>query len=84
MSEIKLGVTAKDKVTGFEGIVTSKVEYLTGCAQHGITPKAVDGKTLPTEYFDVKRLEFVDEGILQESVMDNADPGGPSRDCPGS
>lgn len=82
MSTIKLGVKAKDKVTGFEGIITSRIEYLTGCAQFGLTPKAVDGKTLSTEYFDGERLEYVDEGIAPQSVTDSNNPGGPNRDAP--
>lgn len=35
---IQLGNEARDKITGFTGIVTSRAEYLTGCTQYGLTP----------------------------------------------
>jgi len=82
MSEVKLGVKAKDLVTGFEGIVTSKVEYLTGCTQFGLTPPAKDGKVESIEYFDGRRLEVIGEGVSPAAVTDEKDPGGPNRDMP--
>lgn len=30
---IKLGQKAKDRITGFAGTITGKVEYITGCNQ---------------------------------------------------
>lgn len=82
MSEIKLGVKAKDKITGFEGIVTCEVNYLTGCKQYGLTPPVKDGKIDGSEWFDYKRLEYVSEGVKIEEVTDIDNPGGPNRDCP--
>jgi len=85
MSEIKdpkFGKEAKDKVTGFAGIITSKVSFLTGCDQYGITPPAKDGKTNDTAYFDVKRVEVTGPGISIEEIVDKKDPGGPNRDAP--
>jgi hypothetical protein len=38
----KLGVTAKDLVTGFEGKVLGLCQYITGCNQVLIQPK-LDG-----------------------------------------
>lgn len=77
-----LGKKAKDKVTGFEGIIVSKITYLTGCDQYGITPPAKDGKVAGTDYFDVKRVEIIGDGVSIESVADEKDPGGPNRDAP--
>ena len=34
-----LGKKAKDKITGFEGIIVGKIIYLFGCNQYGIAPK---------------------------------------------
>ena len=55
-----LGKIAKDKITGFEGIVTSKHIYLTGSAQYGLQ-KAVDkeGNIPKVKFFDEGRLEIV-------------------------
>jgi len=36
MFKHKLGIIAKDKITGFEGMVTSRVEFLTGCNRYCI------------------------------------------------
>ena len=41
---IQLGVEGRDIITGFTGIVAARVEYLTGCTQYALTPKAVDNK----------------------------------------
>jgi hypothetical protein len=79
---IKLGVQARDKVTKFEGIVTSEISYLTGCKQYGVTPEVKDGKLGVTEYFDGARLEFIGCGIHPADVADDQDPGGPNRDAP--
>lgn len=78
---IKLGNKVRDKVTGFEGIATGRVEYLTGCTQIGITPPAKDGEVKATQYFDAERLEFIDTGIAPAEVT-GANAGGPNRDVP--
>jgi hypothetical protein len=78
---IKLGQQAKDKITGFEGILVARVEYLFGCNQYGIAPPAKDGKVNDTHYFDEGRIEITGPGILAEEVKAEA-PGGLNRDCP--
>lgn len=56
--EIKLGMEAKDQLTGFEGIVTARIDYLTGCVQYKVTPKSLskDGKPEDGEWLDESRL----------------------------
>jgi hypothetical protein len=68
---IKLGVRAKDKITGFEGIVTGKASYLTGCDQYSLQPEAkADGSDFKEgRWFDVGRLVVVNNGILPEDVQ---------------
>lgn len=84
MNKIKLGSKAKDKVTGFEGIVTAEVNYLTGCAQYCLVPPiSSDGKIPDSHYFDGARLEVLQEdAVVPETVQENGNPGGPNRDCP--
>lgn len=55
-----LGKIAKDKITGFEGTVTSKHIYLTGCAQYGLQ-KSVDkeGNIPEVKFFDEGRIKIV-------------------------
>ena len=37
--KVKLGATAQDKATGFEGTVMGHARYLTGCDQYCLQPK---------------------------------------------
>lgn len=78
-----LGKEATDKITGFKGIITAKISYITGCDQYGITPPAKDGKTFSTEYFDTGRVEIIGEGVEIEQVKSEKN-GGFNRDCPAS
>jgi len=75
---IKVGQQVRDVVTGFEGIATSKVEYINGCTQFGVQPKAVDGKFPEAVYLDHQRLQLVGEG----PAMPSSDTGGVMRDVP--
>lgn len=80
-NKIQLGLQAKDKITGFEGILVAKAIYLFGCTQYGIAPPAKDGKLGDTYYFDEGRIEIIGPGITAEEVSVDK-PGGPNRDCP--
>ena len=56
--KLKLGIKYKDNITGFEGIATSRVEYLTGCVHIGLqAPVDKDGKIPDPQYFDESRLD---------------------------
>ena len=55
---MKLGQEAKDKITGFKGIVLGKCEYITGCNQYLIQPKVKkDGEHVSGHWIDEDRLE---------------------------
>ncbi|HEY0056300.1 MAG TPA: hypothetical protein VGB63_13165 [Pedobacter sp.] len=76
-----LGQLAKDKITDFEGIIICRAEYLTGCDQYGLVPKAKDGQVKSAEFFDEGRIEITGPGILTTDVA-AVQNGGPSRDLP--
>lgn len=62
---INLGDKVRDKVSGLEGTVVSKVEYLNGCVQYGVQPKFKKGATeLPTWNIDSTQLEIVGKKIV--------------------
>lgn len=84
MSKIELGVTAKDKITGFEGVVTGHARYLTGCDQYVLNPAGLDkdGKLKESHWFDENRLELV-KGKKKITIDTDKVRGGPQRDCPG-
>lgn len=65
---LTLGVEARDKITGFTGIVTSKIDYLTRCTQWALTPKARedDSKLQDSHWFDTERMEVIGVGISVE------------------
>lgn len=82
MSKVKLGVKARDKITGFTGIVIAKSKWLTGCDQFALKPPVEkDGKMQEAHWFDKGAVEYVDAGINKEEVKDKK-PGGPQIDAP--
>lgn len=53
-----IGKKVKDKITGFEGVVTGVAVYLAGCHQACIFPRvAADGKLPEAQWLDCVRLE---------------------------
>ncbi len=57
MTHPLLGRTVTDKITGFTGIVTGYVTYLTGCNQALVVPKVgKDGTAKEPLWFDEQRL----------------------------
>jgi hypothetical protein len=58
---IKLGDKVKDSVTGYEGIVTGIVSYLTGCDQVLITQKCKKGDNeIKSTWLDMNRVDGTD------------------------
>lgn len=79
---VHLGRQGRDKITGFEGIVTGRAEYLYGCTQYCLAPKAApDGAIRDSQWFDEGRIQFVGRGVLPAEVQGEK-PGGPQRDAP--
>ena len=54
-----LGKRAKDKVTGFEGIITGVVFYIDGRQRYGIEAMANDSKYEEAAWFDAPRIEII-------------------------
>ena len=69
MSKFKLGVTVRDKITGFSGIITGHAEYLTGCDQYAVQPDAKDNKWEDGKWFDEGRIELIGKGINKKDVL---------------
>lgn len=76
---ITLGQQVRDKVTGFTGIATTRIQYLNGCIQYGVKPRiGEDGKLRESEYFDEAQLEVVGEGL----TVPQKTTGGPVTNAP--
>lgn len=70
MFKHELGQRAKDKITGFEGILTVRCEFLTGCNRYCIQPTELrDGKPVDSIYFDEAQIEIIGHGILSKEVQ---------------
>jgi len=64
-----LGFKAKDKVTGFRGVITTISFDLFGCIQAVLTPPADKDGVVTGHYFDMTRLEI----LSKKPVMDPPD-----------
>jgi hypothetical protein len=76
---VPLGVLAKDRISGFTGVVESRTQYLTGCnriamRQQGVKP---DGGLYELIGFDEPFVEVVDDKVVQPVVPRASDSGGP-------
>ena len=65
----ELGKEAKDKVSGFTGIITSRIQFLTGCDQYGLKAKIKpDGTPIDVAYFDEGRIVILGDGLTEDDV----------------
>jgi len=66
MDRIERGDWAKDTVTDFEGTITGKCTYLTGCDQYSITTKVTgDEHKSTTRWFDETRIEILRKNVVK-------------------
>ena len=57
---ITLGDKVRCKITGFEGIATTRTEFINGCVQYGITPKIKKGEKYPESVeVDEQQVEVI-------------------------
>lgn len=76
--KVKMGETYRDEITGFEGKVTGRHEYLHGCVRYTLEAEGKDGKAGAVETFDEQRLVAVE---TKARPLATATSGGP-RDEP--
>jgi len=64
--KVPLGCRVKDKITGFEGIVISRSQWLNNCNTYGVKPsKLKDDKPIDTQWFDEPQLKIVEEDVFK-------------------
>lgn len=91
---IELGSIVKDEISGFEGMVTAQIVYITGCMQFKVDPVGAlwEGKPINGQWFDEARLDPVamkasvaaaNSRVLSTSST-MAEPGGPVGSMPSS
>jgi len=64
MSKIHLGDLVRDPISGFQGVVTARTEWLYGCIRISVAPEKLDkdGKVQDAQWFDEPQLEFLGTG----------------------
>ena len=80
MKKLQFGMTVRDKITGFQGVLTGLTTYISGCSQ-GLVAPALKKNGTPREgaWFDVQRLEQVGTKII---VLDNSTTPGFDKAAP--
>lgn len=80
---IELGAKARDRVSGWEGTITARYEYINGCERYEISGADKDGK--PESFvFDAQQVEVVaaPEPDLVREPPKVARTGGPRTNAP--
>lgn len=61
---INLGDVARDTITGFEGVVVCRYQWLHGCVRFSLQPRELkDGKPVDPMTFDEPQLERVETKV---------------------
>jgi hypothetical protein len=82
---LKLGLKARDRITGFTGTLTSRTEFLNGCVRYTITPPLdKDGKFVDDRWFDEQQIELLE--VVEEATekVERRATGGPASSSPPS
>lgn len=78
--QVELGHTVQDRITGFTGVVTGIVYYISGCNQALVAPRVKsDGGHQEAHWYDLQRLE-VQAGA--KIVLDNGTSPGCDKEAP--
>jgi hypothetical protein len=78
---IELGKTYTDKVSGFTGVATAYVRYLSGCNQGLIIPKVgKDGNYREGQWFDEQKL--TEDPKQKQIVLENRNAPGFDKPAP--
>lgn len=75
--KFELGVTLKDKITGFQGVAMGRTEYFTDCSHYGLCSRELkDGKPVEWQWFDETRLIQMDgdEKVLKSPRIPTSGP----------
>lgn len=86
MNDLKesFGLTGKDIITGFTGVITGACSYISGCDQFLLAPRKNEaGEVKDGQWYDSSRVEIVEEQArvdLPKSKVEDAP--GPDKAAP--
>jgi hypothetical protein len=70
------GDEVKEKVSGFVGVITGSVKYLTGCNQYLVSASSKDPQSEPVAiWYDEGRLELVISNKIKYNEVSAEDNG---------
>lgn len=80
MEKIEIGDLVRDRVTGFEGLVVARTEWLNGCARITVQPRTLDkdGKPIEAHGFDDLQCEVVQKDAIGRKARRST--GGPREE----
>lgn len=74
------GTKVRDIITGFEGIITARTDYLNRCVRYGVQPQELhDGKPVEAQWFDEEQVEVIE---LNAITINKDQTGGPGIVAP--
>lgn len=76
---IQLGDLVRDRITGFEGVVIARTQWLNMCDRYTVQPRKLDDKGGVSEphSFDDADLEVVEEAVIERTFY-TPENGGPA------
>lgn len=65
---IELGDLARDRITGFEGVVVAATKWLENCDRIMLQPQKIksDGSPHSPQSFDLPSCELIEKGVFQQ------------------
>jgi len=74
--EVKLGDLVKDTITGVQGVVVTRSEWLNGCETVSVQQRELDKDGKPHERlaFDVEQIELVERQGMKKATKESGGP----------
>lgn len=72
--KFELGDAVKDVVTGFNGIITGRSEFITGCRQYSVTARKLEGGETKIVWFDEDRLKATKAAKVKLKITNDGGP----------
>lgn len=77
---LELGDVVKDTITGFQGVVIARTDWLNGCVRLTIQPRKLEsGKMVDSQTIDVEQLQLVKAKKIPRSSPGGGPMPGPVR-----
>ena len=79
---IPLGAVAQDTISGFEGVVVARTEWLYGCVRLVLQPQELhEGQPVEAQTFDEPQLiQMTGDPVAVKEKKKKVRPGGPRPD----